>query len=108
MTPTFAVVSSMFDSCHDIRSLADCFARFIREDPGRQSLSGSFKPIDEGEWAEQAYIGPTEKLFSAIVLSDRAAVADFISQEGYDLNRRDQVGRTPLQLAILSKEVDIA
>ncbi|KAI0708741.1 hypothetical protein C8T65DRAFT_535541, partial [Cerioporus squamosus] len=82
--------------------------QYIQEDPGRQSLSGSFNPIDEGEWAEQAYVGPTEKLFNAIVQGDRAAVATFISQEGYDLNRRDQVGRTPLQLAILSKEVDIA
>ena len=78
------------------------------EDPGRQSISGSFNPNDEGEWAEQAYIGPTEKLFNAIVLGDRAAVGQIISQEGFDLNRRDHVGRTPLQLAILSKEVDIA
>ncbi|RPD55207.1 ankyrin [Lentinus tigrinus ALCF2SS1-7] len=82
--------------------------QFIQEDPGRQSLSGSFNPIDEGEWAEQAYIGPTDKLFNAIVLGDRAAVGKIATQEGFDLNHRDHVGRTPLQLAILSKEVDIA
>ena len=50
----------------------------------------------------------TRKLFNAIVQGDRAAVGQIISQEGFDLNRRDHVGRTPLQLAILSKEVDIA
>ncbi|KAH9895597.1 ankyrin [Cubamyces lactineus] len=81
---------------------------FIKEDPGRQSISGSFKPIDEGEWSEQAYMGQTEKLFNAIVAGDRAAVAQILSQEGTDIDRRDHVGRTPLQFAILSKEVEIA
>ncbi|KAH9949875.1 ankyrin [Amylocystis lapponica] len=81
---------------------------FIVEDPGRQSISGSFHPIDVGEWAEQAYMGPTEKLFFAIVTNDRMAVSSIISQEGFDLERRDHVGRTPLQIAIMSKAVDIA
>ncbi|KAI0325229.1 ankyrin [Cubamyces sp. BRFM 1775] len=81
---------------------------FIREDPGRQSISGSFNPIDEGEWSEQAYMGQTEKLFNAIVAGDRATVARVLSQEGTGIDRRDHVGRTPLQFAILSKEVDIA
>ncbi|KAI0738301.1 ankyrin [Daedaleopsis nitida] len=82
--------------------------QFIEEDPGRQSISGSFNPIDEGEWAEQAYMGPTEKLFSAIVLGDRAEVKKIVSADGFDIDRRDHVGRTPLQIAILSKEIDIA
>ncbi|PIL29519.1 transporter [Ganoderma sinense ZZ0214-1] len=82
--------------------------QFMQEDPGRQSISGSFNPIDDGEWSEQAYMGPTEKLFNAIVAGDRAAVAKIISAEGFDVDRRDHVGRTPLQIAILSKAVDIA
>ncbi|KZT09270.1 ankyrin [Laetiporus sulphureus 93-53] len=81
---------------------------FIEEDPGRQSISGSFNPIDDGEWAEQAYMGATEKLFRAIATNDRAAVAQLMQQEGFEIDRRDYVGRTPLQMAILCKAVDIA
>ncbi|KAH9944572.1 ankyrin [Amylocystis lapponica] len=81
---------------------------FMVEDPGRQSISGSFNPIDIGEWAAQAYMGPTEKLFYAIVTNNRAAVSDIVSQEGFNLERRDHVGRTPLQIAVMSKAVDIA
>ncbi len=80
----------------------------MQEDPGRQSISGSFKPIDDGEWSEQAYMGPTEKLFHAIATGDRAAVAKLISVDDFDVDRRDHVGRTPLQIAILSKVADIA
>ncbi|KAL0569235.1 hypothetical protein V5O48_012735 [Marasmius crinis-equi] len=75
---------------------------FIEEDPGRQSLSGSFKPIDVGEWSEQVYIGPTEKFFAAIVANERAAVTKMI-EEGIDVNRRDHVGRMPLHVAIMAK-----
>ncbi|KAI9060760.1 ankyrin [Trametes sanguinea] len=82
--------------------------QFIQENPGRQSMSGSFNPIDEGEWSEQAYMGPTEKLFNAIVSGDRIFVARVISEGETDLDRRDHVGRTALHVAILSKEVDIA
>ncbi|KAI0643463.1 ankyrin [Trametes meyenii] len=82
--------------------------QFIQEDPGRQSISGSFNPINEGEWAEQAYMGLTEKLFAAIVAGDRAAVARVLAEEGADVDRRDHVGRTPLQVAILSRVVDVA
>lgn len=77
------------------------------EDPGRQSISGSFNPIDEGEWTEQAYMGPTEKLFNAIATHDRSTVTTMLEQ-GIDVNRRDHVGRTPLQVAIMSHSVDIA
>ncbi|KAJ7583431.1 ankyrin repeat protein [Mycena floridula] len=80
---------------------------FIQEDPGRQTMSGSFNPIDVGEWTAQAYIGPTEKLFSAIAAHDRASVASLI-QDGIDVNIRDHVGRTCLHLAILVRASDIA
>lgn len=81
--------------------------RFVEEDPGRQSLSGSFNPIDDTEWGVQVYIGPTEKFFKAIVASDRTTVARLIA-EGADVNRRDHVGRMPLHVAVLAKAEDIA
>lgn len=80
----------------------------MQEHPGRQSISGSFNSIDDGEWSELAYMGPTEKLFNAIVTGDHAAVSKIVSGESFDVERRDQVGRTPLQIAILSKAADIA
>lgn len=80
---------------------------FIDDDPGRQTLTGSFNPIDVGEWAAQVYIGPTEKLFAAIAAKDRAKVAE-ITREGFDFSRRDHVGRTALHVAIISHANDIA
>lgn len=80
--------------------------RFIQEDPGRQSISGSFNPIDDGEWAEQAYIGEAEKLCKAIISLDRVTVLQMIKE--VDINRRDHVGRTPLHLAILTGASEIA
>ncbi|KAF9808872.1 hypothetical protein IEO21_07710 [Rhodonia placenta] len=75
--------------------------QFIEEDPGRQSISGSFNPIDVGEWAEQAYMGATEKLFKAIASGERPAVATLVQEDRAHLDRRDHVGRTPLQVAVL-------
>ncbi|KAJ7165671.1 ankyrin repeat protein [Mycena crocata] len=80
---------------------------FIQDDPGRQTLSGSFSPIDVGEWSEQVYIGPTERFFAAIAAHDRTDVARMII-EGQDVNRRDHVGRAPLHVAILCRTADIA
>ncbi|KAJ7499894.1 ankyrin repeat protein, partial [Mycena latifolia] len=80
---------------------------FIQDDPGRQTLSGSFNPIDVGEWSEQVYIGPTERFFAAIVAHDLAGVARLLA-DGQDVNRRDHVGRAPLHVAILCRAVDIA
>ncbi|EPQ59792.1 ankyrin [Gloeophyllum trabeum ATCC 11539] len=80
---------------------------FIQENPGRQSISGSFNPIDVGEWSAQAYIGPSEQFFMAIGAHDAAKVRAMI-QEGVDVNRRDHVGRTPLQLAIFSRASEVA
>jgi ankyrin repeat protein len=81
--------------------------RFIQEDPGRQSISGSFNPIDDGEWTEQAYIGEAEKLCKAIISFDRLTVLQMIKEE-VDVNRRDHVGRAPLHLAILTGASEIA
>ncbi|KAJ7213244.1 ankyrin repeat protein [Mycena rebaudengoi] len=83
---------------------------FIQEDPGRQTLSGSFTPIDVGEWSAQVYIGPTERFFAAIAAHDRAGVARMLKEAdgGVDVNRRDHVGRAPLHVAILAGATEIA
>ncbi|KAF8265333.1 hypothetical protein EI94DRAFT_356458 [Lactarius quietus] len=79
---------------------------FIKEDPGRQSISGSFNPIDDGEWSETAYIQAAARFFSAINKNDVLAVKQMI-EDGEDLNRRDHVGRTPLHVAIFSNSVEV-
>jgi ankyrin repeat protein len=73
-------------------------------------MTGSFNPIDEGEWSEQAYIHPTALLFQAIAKHDRATVQRLLKDEdaGANLHRRDHVGRTALHVAILVKAVEIA
>ena len=81
--------------------------RFIEENPGRQTMSGSFNPIDDGEWSEQVYVKPTQKLFAAIAERDRDAAQNLIREE-IDVNQRDHVGRTALHVAILSKAPEIA
>ncbi|KAJ7181063.1 hypothetical protein C8R46DRAFT_844290, partial [Mycena filopes] len=80
---------------------------FIQNDPGRQTLSGSFNPIDVGEWSAQVYIGPTERFFAAIATQDRASVQRMLA-EGQDVDHRDHVRRTPLHFAILCRAVDVA
>jgi ankyrin repeat protein len=74
----------------------------MQEDPGRQMMTGSFHPIDEGEWSIQAYLGPVEKLFRAVGEGDLETVRDIV-EGGFDLQRRDHVGRTALHLAIIAK-----
>ena len=61
--------------------------RFIKEDAGRQSISGSFNPIDVGEWSAQVYIGETERFFSAVAAHDRESVSKMITDNGIDINR---------------------
>ena len=81
--------------------------RFIEEDPGRQSISGSFNPIDEGEWSVSAYIQAMAKFFCAISKNDTVITTQMI-EDGVDVNRRDHVGRTSLHVAILSNSVECA
>lgn len=89
------------------RSIIDKLRSFMQEDPGRQSMTGSFRPIDEGEWSEQAYIRPVTKLFSAIASHDRAAVSDFVKKNADSTKWRDHLGRTALQFAVLCSASDI-
>ncbi|KAG9040729.1 hypothetical protein FS837_000244 [Tulasnella sp. UAMH 9824] len=87
---------------------------FIQDDPGRQmsniqvlGITGSFRPIDSGEWSEQAYLKPTAKLFSYIAAHNRAACNDFLKRNAEAINTRDHLGRTPLQFALLCSAEDI-
>lgn len=70
-------------------------------------MTGSFNPIDVGEWSEQVYVKPVQKLFSAIASGDKAVVQSLIA-EGIDVNQRDHVGRSPLHVSIMCKQEDIA
>ncbi|EAU82414.1 ankyrin repeat protein [Coprinopsis cinerea okayama7 len=76
--------------------------KFIEENPGRQSMTGSFNPIDVGEWSEQVYVRQAEQFFAAIAANDIEAVKTHLKSEGIDLNNRDHVGRTALHVAIIS------
>ncbi|TFK59821.1 ankyrin, partial [Pluteus cervinus] len=80
---------------------------FIQDNPGRQSLSGSFNPIDVGEWSEQVYIGINAKFFAAIAAHDVSVVKSMIAA-GQDLHRRDHVGRSCLHVAILCGAEEVA
>ncbi|KAF9530926.1 hypothetical protein CPB83DRAFT_849882 [Crepidotus variabilis] len=82
--------------------------KFIEENPGRQTISGSFYPIDDGEWSEQVYIKPIHKLFVAIAQQDRTEVRKLLSAEDIDLRQRDHVGRSSLHLAIITGSSDVA
>jgi ankyrin repeat protein len=90
-----------------VESPSELVGRFIEEDPGRQSISGSFNPIDEGEWSETAYIQTTAKFFGAISKNDTITVTQMI-EDGEEVNRRDHVGRTPLHVATISNSVECA
>lgn len=104
-TSAAALRTSCFDSY--VETPSELVDRFIEEDPGRQSISGSFNPIDEGEWSETAYIQATAKFFGAISKNDTITVTQMI-EDGEDVNRRDHVGRTPLHVAIISNSVECA
>jgi hypothetical protein len=53
-----------------------------------------------------AYIGATEKFFSAIAVGDRVTVRRMLD-EGTDPNRRDHVGRAPIHVAIMCQQKDM-
>ena len=80
----------------------------MTDDPGRQLLTGSFHPIDAGEWSAQVYPRATEKPFGAIAYNDCEAVGDILRSEERNLRVRDRVGRTCLNLALLAKRIDIS
>lgn len=81
--------------------------KFIEDNPGRQTMTGSFNPIDAGEWSEQVYVKETEKFFAAVARNNLDAVKEHIKAE-IDLNHRDHVGRTCLHVAILCHAKEVA
>jgi len=78
----------------------------MQENPGRQIITGSFNPIDVGEWSTQVYIEPTERLFAAIAAHDRFTVVNTI--KGVDVNHRDHLRRPPLHFATFCNATEIA
>ena len=59
---------------------------FIEDNPGRQSMTGSFNPIDEDEWGEQVYVPPAAQLFHAIITHDQAVVQRLLKAEDGAVN----------------------
>ncbi|KAG8887163.1 hypothetical protein FRB98_000419 [Tulasnella sp. 332] len=103
----FGTMEDAMEDCYQNSKLDFCFLSFMQEDPGRQSMTGSFRPIDEGEWSDQAYIKPVTRLFMSIASHDRAAAADFVKKNADSIRWRDHVGRTALQFAIQCSARDI-
>ncbi|CAJ0829388.1 15258_t:CDS:10 [Entrophospora sp. SA101] len=79
---------------------------FIADDPGRQKI-GSFHPLDDDDWAVEAYISPArEDLCSASAKGDLEIVKR-LQTDNIDINARDYLGRTPLQLAVLGNHIEL-
>ncbi|KAJ3047915.1 hypothetical protein HK097_011042 [Rhizophlyctis rosea] len=72
---------------------------FLSDNPGRQSI-GSFNPITDEDWTEDAYIPSSiDPILHAIAGDDVTAVLTLLDNTQTDINRRDWVGRTFLQFA---------
>ncbi|KAG9287132.1 hypothetical protein G9A89_001026 [Geosiphon pyriformis] len=73
---------------------------FIKDDPGRQTV-GSFNPLTDNDWAEEAFITPVrEDLCTACAKGDLHGIKKLLHGV-LDVNARDYFGRTPLQLAVM-------
>ena len=81
----------------------------MKDDPGRQTI-GSFHPITDTDWTEMAYLSDTARLCQAIVDGDLGYVLDWCGNEDNvsKINSRDHSGRTPLHLATICGNFDIA
>ncbi|CAG8569665.1 18096_t:CDS:10 [Rhizophagus irregularis] len=91
---------------------------FIKDDPGRQTI-GSFHPLTDDDWAAQAYItNVREDLCNACARGDVDVVENLLKQNSLpnvnedsqikiDVEARDYLGRTPLQLAVLGGHTEI-
>jgi ankyrin repeat protein len=91
---------------------------FIKDDPGRQTV-GSFHPLTDDDWTTQAYItNVREDLFNACARGDIDVVENLLkknplpnvnedSQIKVNVEARDYLGRTPLQLAVLGGHTEI-
>ncbi|KAH6867498.1 hypothetical protein BKA70DRAFT_402642 [Coprinopsis sp. MPI-PUGE-AT-0042] len=82
--------------------------KFLEDDPGRQSMTGGFKPIDVGEWSEQVYVKDSDKFFAAIAANNVETVKAYLEAGEIDLNNRDHVGRTCLHVALIANAPEVA
>lgn len=73
---------------------------FLVRNPGQQLMTGSFRPIDTGDWTISAYRSPFEDLLNAIAQHDFELVRTVLSDRVANVNGRTLDGWTPLQLAI--------
>ena len=72
---------------------------FLQDNPGRQEI-GSFNPITDEDWTEDAYIpNSIDPILQAIAGDDLAAVQSLLESENIDIDRRDWLGRTFLHFA---------
>ncbi|KAK8789860.1 hypothetical protein WA158_006640 [Blastocystis sp. Blastoise] len=88
----------------------ECFVHgplsFIVDDPGRQSI-GSFHPITAGEWEDGAYISEhSDKISIAANSGDVTLLKKYIEEEGVQIDTPDYLGRTPLQIAVISNQLE--
>ncbi|GBC03939.1 hypothetical protein RclHR1_05400001, partial [Rhizophagus clarus] len=92
---------------------------FIKDDPGRQAI-GSFNPLTDDDWTSQAYITNVRvDLCSACARGDVNIVESILNQnsssnvneefqiERANIEARDYLGRTPLQLAVLGGHTEL-
>jgi ankyrin repeat protein len=88
---------------------------FIKDDPGRQVI-GSFHPLTEDDWTTEAYVDNVrEVLCSACARGDVEVVKNLLEQnslpssqaEKVNVNVKDYLERTPLQLAVLGGHTEI-
>ncbi|CAG8719017.1 4950_t:CDS:2, partial [Ambispora leptoticha] len=79
---------------------------FIKDDPGRQAI-GSFHPLTEDDWTEEAFIRPVrEDLCVVSAKGNLEKIKKALVEEKVDVNARDYLGRTPLQLAVMGGFTD--
>lgn len=95
---------------------------FMVDDPGKQLMSSSYHPITDTDWTELAYLNRTEALMRLVVQGDTKTISDFLDTTASDskerkrltdpvkqlLYQRDHAGRSPLHMAIISGQTDVA
>ncbi|MCO5565031.1 hypothetical protein L7F22_018701 [Adiantum nelumboides] len=100
---------------------------FMVDDPGKQLVSSSYHPITDTDWTELAYLNRTEALMRLVVQGDTKTISDFLDTTASDpkerkrltdpvkqllyqqlLYQRDHAGRSPLHMAIISGQTDVA
>eukprot|EP01117_Protostelium_nocturnum_P000642 TRINITY_DN1074_c0_g1_i1.p1 TRINITY_DN1074_c0_g1~~TRINITY_DN1074_c0_g1_i1.p1 ORF type:complete len:1339 (+),score=623.19 TRINITY_DN1074_c0_g1_i1:199-4017(+) len=85
---------------------------WIVVNPGAQAKIGSFHPITEGDWTEGAYLNEdAQSIISLSNANDVEGLKKLLQNEEkekkiWDVNGRDQLGRTPLMIASFAGATD--